>query len=261
MENNTEKGKDHWNFSNNQDREYIRKGKTKDTQNRSITGWIKPEEVFKASLYVQNLQPEEVGALLWLLTRPKGHYYKLGYGKPLGFGSVKIEIDPDRLENGNLPLGNHDNWKKYYATLEDTPLAKLDEDKQNEFIDQFTESILKAYQQPKEEKSNTENIEQNSISSRSMADQLNSLPINSTVEEEFDRLPFIKGFLKVLQGPDDQYPIHYPRTRTERDPEGKNFEWFVENERGDRNRDGKQLGLPDVNADDQKLPYTPSEPN
>ena len=260
FENDTQKGQNHWDHSNNQDQEYIRKGKTKDTQNRSIKGWIKPKKKFKASLYVQNLQPEEIGALLWLLSLPDKHYFKLGYGKPLGFGSVKIEIDTDRLENGCLSLANHDNWKKYYATLDDTPPAKLDKDKQNEFIDQFTKSILKAYQQPKQEKSKTENVEQNSIPNRSWFDQLNSLPIDSTEEEEFNRLPFIQGFLKVLQGPDDQYPIHYPRKDPVRYPDGKNFEWFVENERGDRDRNGKQLGLPDVNADDQKLPYSPSDP-
>ena len=248
----TQKGKDHWNHTNNQDQEYIRKGKTKDTQNRSITGWIKPGESFKVSLYVQNLEPEEVGALLWLLTLPEDHYYKLGYGKPLGFGSVKIEIDTDtdRLENGKLPIGNHDNWKEYYKTLVDTPPAKLDEAKQNEFIDEFKDSILKAYQQPKEEESKTENVEQNSISSGSLADQLKDLPINPTGAEEFDRLPFIQGFLRVLQGPDDQYPIHYPRKDIKRHPDGKNFEWFVQNEKG------KKRALPDVN-DENGLPYKP----
>jgi len=40
----------------------------KDPQNRSIKGWIKPGTEFKVSLYVQNLQSEEVGALLWLLS-------------------------------------------------------------------------------------------------------------------------------------------------------------------------------------------------
>ena len=232
LENDTEEGKNHWNPKKNQDQEYIRKGKTKDTQNRSIKGWIKPGEVFKASLYVQNLEPKEVGALLWLFTLNKDlkdnedkRYFRLGYGKPLGFGSVKIEIDTDK--SGKLRLGNQDNWKEYYAKLNDIPPAKLDGDKQKEFIDQFTESMLKAYQQPKEEESETE---------------------DTAGVEEFDRLPFIQGFLRVLQGPNDQYPIHYPRKKSERDPKGKNFEWFVQNERG------KKRALPDVN-DENGLPY------
>ena len=37
-------------------------GKPKqDSQNRLINEWIKPGTVFKASLYVQNLQPEGTG--------------------------------------------------------------------------------------------------------------------------------------------------------------------------------------------------------
>ena len=51
----------------NQNQEYLRTGGKRGTQNRSITGWIEPQTEFKASLYVQNLQPQEVGALLWLV--------------------------------------------------------------------------------------------------------------------------------------------------------------------------------------------------
>ena len=72
----------------------------KDSQNRSIKGWIEPGTEFNVSLYVQNLQPEEIGALLWLLTLSEDHYFKLGYGKPLGFGSVRLEVDSENY----LPL-------------------------------------------------------------------------------------------------------------------------------------------------------------
>ena len=89
-----------------------------DSQNRSIKGWIKPGTVFQASLYVQNLQPEEIGALLWLLSLPKDHYFKLGYGKPLGFGSVRMEIDEDRCADRCLPLGTGEDWKDYYAAFD-----------------------------------------------------------------------------------------------------------------------------------------------
>ena len=234
LETGKDKAKDYWDPFNDQDQEYIRKNRIEDTQNRSVKGWIKPEKKFKASLYVQNLQPKEVGALLWLLSLPDKYYYRLGYGKPLGFGSVKIEIDRDLLENGCLPLGNYGNWKTYYANLNATPPEKLDEEKQNDFVELFITSTLRAYQLPEEEEN------QNS--------------------QTFKELPFIKGFLRVLQGPNEEYRIHYPRKKPVRDPAGKNFEWFMENERGDRYRDGKELGLPDVNGDDQRLPYTPSDP-
>ena len=97
--------------------EYRRPGTKKDSQYRAIKGWIKPDTEFEASLYVQNLQDQEVGALLWLLSRPEGHYFRLGYGKPLGFGSVKIEIDEKRLIGNCLPLGTGEHWKQYYACL------------------------------------------------------------------------------------------------------------------------------------------------
>ena len=96
-----------------------------DSQNRSITGWIKSGTVFKASLYVQNLQPEEVGALLWLLSLPKGHYFRLGYGKPLGFGSVRMEIDEERWVNGCLPLGTGEDWKGYYEAFDASPAGNV----------------------------------------------------------------------------------------------------------------------------------------
>ena len=94
-----------------------------DAQNRSIRGWIKPGTEFKVTLHVQNLQKNEIGALLWLLTLndeigegDEKYYFRLGYGKPLGFGSVEMEIDWERCEKKCLPLGTGKDWKEnYYA--------------------------------------------------------------------------------------------------------------------------------------------------
>ena len=209
--------------------------KQTDSQNRSIKGWIKPNKEFKASLYVQNLQQKEVGVLLWLLTLNKDlgeddekRYFKLGYGKPLGFGSVEIEIDTDQFQNGCLPLGTDEGWKTYYEKFDACPPAAMNKAKQAECRRTFMDSMVDAYE------------------------FLN--------QQTFEELPFIKGFLRVLQGPNKDIRIHYPRTDPTRDPDGKNYKWFMENERGNRYRDGKQLRLPDVNGNDQKLPYTPSEP-
>lgn len=218
---------DYWNPSGeNRNREYIYIGDKPSQQNRSIKGWIKPQTKFGVSLYVQNLQQAEVGALLWLLTLPDNHYFRLGYGKPLGFGSVKIEIDTDRLKNGCLPLATAEGWKTYYEKFDACPPAAMNKAKQEECRRKFMDSMVDAYE------------------------FLN--------QQIFEELPFIKGFLRVLQGPNKNIRIHYPR-KDPGDPAGKNFEWFVENERGDRYRDGKQLGLPDVNADNQALPYNPKQ--
>ncbi len=186
--------------------------KQTDTQNRSIKGWIKPNTQFTASLYVQNLQPAEVGALLWLLTLSDDQYFRFGYGKPLGFGSVKIEIDTECLQ-----LGTGKDWKEYYEDLYASPPATLDIDGREKCIQEFKDSMKQAYK-----------------------------------GQDFDKLPFIEGFLQVLQGPNSDNPrIHYPRSEPKRDPEGNNFKWFMDN---DHHRDGKKLALPKVTGK-KGLPY------
>jgi len=51
---------------------------------------IKPQSTFHARLHFMNLLPEELGALLWVLDLPEGYAHKLGMGKTLGLGSMKI---------------------------------------------------------------------------------------------------------------------------------------------------------------------------
>ena len=165
----------------------------RDSQNRSIKGWIKPGTEFRVSLYVQNLQSEEIGALLWLLSLPENHYFKLGYGKPLGFGSVRLEVD-----DGVLPLGTGKDWKKYYATLHADPPAMLDQSQRSKCIQAFQESITAAYD----------------------------------ANVSFENILFISDFLQILEGPMNDLPIHYPRLKRHPTPEGENFRWFTANEQG-----------------------------
>jgi CRISPR-associated protein (TIGR03986 family) len=65
----------------------------KSNQNRSIAGWVNPGTEFSFHLHITNLSGVELGALVWLLSLPEDHYLRLGLGKPLGFGSVRVEID------------------------------------------------------------------------------------------------------------------------------------------------------------------------
>ena len=202
----------------NRIREYIRTGRKADPQNRSIKGWIKPGTEFEVSLYVQNLQREEVGALLWLLSLSElyegNYYFRLGYGKPLGFGSVRLEVDAE-----HLPLGTGKDWKEYYAALDEFPPATLDKSKRKTCMQVFEASMVEAY--------NTDNT-----------------------YPTFDDLPFICDFLQVLSGPTDDAPIHYPRLDPKPAPEGENFRWFTENEKK------IQKALPAV-YDPDGLPYKP----
>ena len=250
--------------SNDRYQEYLRGGRQKDSQNRSITGWIEPGTVFKASLYVQNLQTEEVGALLWLLSLSEGHYFRLGYGKPLGFGSVRMEVDEERCVNECLPLGTGEDWKGYYATFDASPPAKLDEGQRKECIQKFKASMVAAYVPlpDSNEAANDNEGQDTSGKSRtltSLAD-LKDVTIKTTPttpedqkkfeEQRFDALPFISGFLQVLSGPKKDGPIHYPRLESKPNPESKNFEWFVDNEKG------KKLALPAITSD-KGLSYQP----
>jgi CRISPR-associated protein (TIGR03986 family) len=86
----------------------------RDNQNRSVTGWVAPGSAFRFALDVRNLSTIELGALLWVLTLPPKHFHRLGLGKPLGFGSVRVELDEAQTA---LRTGEH--WRAYYAGFAD----------------------------------------------------------------------------------------------------------------------------------------------
>ncbi|MBE7469848.1 MAG: TIGR03986 family CRISPR-associated RAMP protein [Anaerolineae bacterium] len=52
---------------------------------------VKEGVIFKFKVHFENLSAAELGALVWVLDLPAGHYHKLGMGKPLGLGSVAIK--------------------------------------------------------------------------------------------------------------------------------------------------------------------------
>ncbi|BCX03528.1 MAG: CRISPR-associated RAMP family protein [Candidatus Roseilinea sp.] len=57
---------------------------------------LKPGVRFGFRIYFENLHPAELGALLWALTLPgergKTYAHKIGMGKPLGMGAVKLTV-------------------------------------------------------------------------------------------------------------------------------------------------------------------------
>ncbi|GAB4442124.1 MAG: TIGR03986 family CRISPR-associated RAMP protein [Anaerolineae bacterium] len=54
---------------------------------------VKEGVLFTFNVYFENLSDVELGALLWALELPEGYRHKLGMGKPLGLGSVKITLE------------------------------------------------------------------------------------------------------------------------------------------------------------------------
>ncbi|WP_158558257.1 TIGR03986 family type III CRISPR-associated RAMP protein [Spongiactinospora gelatinilytica] len=102
---------------NDQDNEQKRRYRTtsatqRDSQNRSITGWVAPGTTFRFTIEVRDLDKEELGALAWLLSLPEDHFHRLGLGRPLGFGSVRLDIDPATTE-----LHSGDEYAAYYRSL------------------------------------------------------------------------------------------------------------------------------------------------
>lgn len=192
----------------------------RDDQNRSIKDWVKQGVTFSARIDVTNLSAVELGALLYLLNLPDNHFHRLGGGKPLGFGSVRIDIN---WEQTNLRQGS--DWKTFYETLDPTQLSTPNSDPQG---------TITAYK-----------------------DEVKAIYGTS---EEFDSVPLIQSFLRSAQGFDDQKPVHYPRVRPRGfqgnpppHPEGESFKWFTENERTGRNG-GDRLPLPSL-LNGSGLPY------
>lgn len=170
----------------------------RDDQNRSILGWVNPKAEFTARIEVTNLSVAELGALLWLLDLPERHFHRLGGGKPLGFGSVKIRITALDLADGaalksdyaSLLLPEQRNGEGERLTARDAAgVAAVTKAP----IDAFKAAISGAY-------------------------------------GRFDDVPFVKAFLNAAKG--FSKPIHYPRATPAPHPAGENFKWFVGNNRG-----------------------------
>ena len=196
-------------------REYRREGLERDDQNRSIGGWVRLGTIFTFDCWVTNLSDVEVGGLLWLLELPPDHYHRLGGGKPLGFGSVRMDAEELSLHRGTY-------WRRHYETLGRDPDA-VDE-RTADAIAKFKEATQAAYGQP------------------------------------FEAVPHIVAFLRAAKGFEDRIPTHYPRLDKEPDPEGRNYEWFVANEREtDRGQRRPGHSLADLAAD-PGLPLRPRQP-
>lgn len=117
-------------------REYHRLGGTQDNQNRTILAWLKPQTKFSFEIDVINLSNVELGALLWLLKLPENHFHRLGGGKPLGFGSVQLNINDTDVRTGQ-------EWREFYRSL--IPIDKPNQTAATNSQEDFQKEVEKAY--------------------------------------------------------------------------------------------------------------------
>jgi CRISPR-associated protein (TIGR03986 family) len=170
-----------------EDREYRHPSgeEERNSQNKSITGWVEPHTEFNFDMDIVNLSNVELGALLWLLN--KDFHHRLGGGKPLGFGSVTLEITSNDLRIGA-------DWQKFYSSLNNKQKLEVN-----------LKDIIEKYQNA----------------------------VASNYKNSFERVSFIVAFCRCKKGFEDGLPIHYPRLNPTINSEGKNYEWFTQNEGGE----------------------------
>jgi CRISPR-associated protein (TIGR03986 family) len=122
-------------------REYIRPKSSdrRDKQNRSIQGWVKPGTEFEFDIHFTNLSEVELGALVWLLSlndeNENKYFHRFGGGKPLGFGSVKLELTDTKISSG-------EDLKAFYASLDIKPTSSKTAD---DYKSAFERAIAAAY--------------------------------------------------------------------------------------------------------------------
>jgi CRISPR-associated protein (TIGR03986 family) len=166
----------------------------RDSQNRSVLGWVKPGATFSFDIHVMNLSKVEVGALLWLLNLPENHFHRFGGGKPLGFGSVRLTIESCDLRTGESMRDKYTSW---------SPNAGAS-DPSKDAIASFKEAVIRAYP----------------TATGNGFEQVSFIKAFLTACSGFDdKLPL-------------HYPRATPDGRPgPSSPDGESFTWFVENER------------------------------
>lgn len=113
---------------------YAWKAQDKVPDNISTKIRVMPKgSTYAGRIFFDNLDPVELGALMFVLNLPQGCAHKIGMGKPIGLGSVKIQAS----------LHIHDLHKRYHdlAAGWTTAPEKVDE---TEYVQRFVEHVSKA---------------------------------------------------------------------------------------------------------------------
>ncbi|MCK1797764.1 TIGR03986 family CRISPR-associated RAMP protein [Streptomyces sp. XM4193] len=201
----------------------------RDKQNRSVRGWITPGSSATFTLSVSDLTAVELGALVWLLQLPDDHCHRLGLGKPLGFGSVRLDIDPE----GTLDLRTEQQWRTAYRSLSRESDRPMDDARSalTHACEAFEADMERTYGAPA------------------------------------GRPPHLAAFLSTSAGRSGT-AVHYPRTYVADsgdgqalapDPDGNNYAWFTANERIQNSKPMKGRGLSLPSWHEPNLPLRPGQ--
>jgi CRISPR-associated protein (TIGR03986 family) len=124
-----------WQFENGRSTKREHRDKLDQFQ-RQLTGIqpIKPNITFEFKIRFENLRDEELGALLWSLSLPAGHHHKLGMGKPLGLGTVRIDVDEIGISKRN---------ERYSSLLDSDDWTQPEESPAKNFVQLFEDHVSK----------------------------------------------------------------------------------------------------------------------
>lgn len=119
-------------------------GKAKiSNQNRSITGWIPKGRDFDFSIQAENLTAEELGGLLSLLSLSEEQcYFRLGFAKPLGLGSVRLSIN---WGTEGIAVDFGASRAERYKSLEETACGRLTKGKARRLIQEYQKAMARLY--------------------------------------------------------------------------------------------------------------------
>ncbi|HBY97454.1 MAG TPA: TIGR03986 family CRISPR-associated RAMP protein [Chloroflexi bacterium] len=134
---------------NPQEYESVRQGPDgkpkKSDQNRTVHEVQNAGTEFEFTVHFENLAPPELGALLWTLEF-EGWNHRLGFGKPLGFGSATIRVTALELCNAATR----------YSSLTDERQNALDH--KADWVDEFKQAMAERYGSPFDQLDNVQDL-------------------------------------------------------------------------------------------------------
>jgi CRISPR-associated protein (TIGR03986 family) len=222
-----------------------------DSSQHTVIRPVQSETHFESKVYFENLTKLELGVLLTALELPTSKRHRLGMGKPLGLGTIKIETEIF-LEQRNKQ--ENDSTKSRYESLFDVenwhiPVKNNTRNIADDCKTYFRQEILKHHNK--------------SVVKPQISDTENGL---------LDEIPRLKAFFDILGWDNDEvkneYNIRYLNPETNGDnlrkrhvlptPKGvlenNNFAFFVETSESQTNQISNQS---EVKNQDEKKSESP----